>query len=262
MRGVVFAIVVGSLSGCRLFSQTVSTQSSFSDTFELADSKSVISDAVSDTEDLLKQNLILKEQVHSLSDAIVVAKSESDAATTESHELKARIEALGVNAIGNDRSKLEQRLIKAVTDLNVAQADLVTHKKVLASLTEAIVSLLKTTKDISPQERLAMETELRSTSQTVGFAPQSAEKAESSVVSVNDARVISLKPEIGLVVGNVGAQDSVKVGMPFRVYDGQNPIALVRVVDVREKLFGALIQETLSDTIPVKVGQRLKVAAN
>ena len=262
MRGVVLAVVMGLLNECRSFSQTVNTQSSFSDTFELADSKSVIAGAVSDTEDLLKQNLLLKEQVQLLSDAIISAKSESDRATIENRELKARIEALGVNAIGSDRSKLEQRLIKAVSDLNLAQTDLSTLKQILASLTEAMVSLLKTTQNVSPEARLSVETELRSASQKLGTAPESVEKAEPSAVSLDNARVISLKPEIGLVVGNVGAQDSVKVGMPFRVYDGQIPIALVRVVDVRDKLFGALIQETLSEKTPVKIGHRLKVAAN
>ncbi len=262
MRGVILAGVMGLLSECGLFSQTVDTQSSFSDTFELADSKSVIADAVSDTEDLLKQNLILKEQVQSLSDAVITAKSESDAATTENRELKARIEALGVNAMGNDRSKLEQRLIKAVSDLSSSQTDLATHKQILAGLTEAVVSLLKTSKDVSPEARLTVEAELRNASQKLGVDSNSVEKAEPSAVSLNNARVISLKPEIGLVVGNIGTQDSVKVGMPFRVYDGQNPIALVRVVDVREKLFGALIQETLSEKTTVKIGHRLKVAAN
>lgn len=265
MRRGVTAVVIGLLAefgSAALPAQTVYTQSSFSDKFELADSKAVIVSAVSDTEDLLKQNLILQEQVRSISDALVQTKSEAATALTENRELKARIEALGLNAIGNDRSKLEQRLIKAVNDLSVSQAAMAENKKNLASLTEAILSLLKTSKDVSPEARLVVEAELRGANQKMGADTEAAPKAEPAVASLTNARVISLKPELGLVVGNIGSSDSVKIGMPFRVYDGQTPIALVRVVDVREKLFGALIQETLSDKTPVKVGQRLKVAAN
>ncbi len=261
------AVIIGLLTeyGSNAIAQTVNTQSSFSDTIELADPKSAasaITAAVSDTEDLLKQNLILQEQVRSISETLVQAKTEADAAVTENRELKTRIEALGLNAIGNDRSKLEQRLVKAVSDLSVSQAALAENRKILASLTEAILSLLKTSKDVSPEARLVVEAELRNANQNAGVESESAQKAEPIGASLTNARVISLKPELGLLIGNIGSNESVKIGMPFRVYEGQTPIALVRVVDVREKLFGALIQETLSDKIPVKVGHRLKVAAN
>lgn len=262
---IVSTVVIGLLTElglAALTAQTVNTQSSFSDKIELADPTTVIAAAVSDIEDLLKQNLILQEQVKSISEALVQAKSEADTALTDNKELKARIEALGLNAIGNDRSKLEQRLIKAVNDLNVSQTALAENKKNLAGLTEAILSLLKISKDVSPEARLVVEAELRSANQKSGSDVDSALKAEPAVASLTNARVISIKPELGLLVGNIGSNDSVKVGMPFRVYEGQKAIALVRVVDVREKLFGALIQETLSDNSPVKVGYRLKVAAN
>lgn len=262
---IVSTVVIGLLTElglAALTAQTVNTQSSFSDKIELADPTTVIAAAVSDIEDLLKQNLILQEQVKSISEALVQAKSEADTALTDNKELKARIEALGLNAIGNDRSKLEQRLIKAVNDLNVSQTALAENKKNLAGLTEAILTLLKISKDVSPEARLVVEAELRSANQKSGSDVDSALKAEPAVASLTNARVISIKPELGLLVGNIGSNDSVKVGMPFRVYEGQKAIALVRVVDVREKLFGALIQETLSDNSPVKVGYRLKVAAN
>ena len=263
MRIFVSTVIIGLLSEfglAALTAQTVITQSSFSDKIELADPTMAIAAAVSDTEDLLKQNLILQEQVKSISEALGVAKSDADTALTENKELKARVEALGLNAIGNNRNKLEQRLIKAVNDLSVSQTALAESKKCLAGLTEAILSLFKTSKDVSPEARLAVEAELRGASQQSGA--DSALKAEPAAASLSNARVISIKPELALLVGNIGSNDSVKIGMPFRVYDGQKPIAMVRVVDVREKLFGALIQEMLSDNSPVKVGCRLKVAAN
>ena len=49
--------------------------------------------------------------------------------------------------------------------------------------------------------------------------------------------------------------------MPFRVWRGDREIGLVRVVDVREKISGAVIQTLGSDTDTVKVGDRLRVDA-
>ncbi len=259
------AVIIGSFPGFEwnaLTAQTVETQGSFTDKIELADPKAAIAGVVSDTEESLKQNLILTEQVRSISEALTQARTETDAAQTENRELKTRLEALGLNAVGKDRSKLEQRLVKAVNDLSVAQTALVESRRNLAALTEAILALVKTSKDISPEARMAVETEIRRVNQQSPGEVEGALKAEALAANLTNARVISYKPELGLLVGNIGSDDAVKIGMPFRVYDGQKPIAVVRTVDVREKIFGALIQETLSENTPVRVGCRLKVVAN
>jgi hypothetical protein len=47
--------------------------------------------------------------------------------------------------------------------------------------------------------------------------------------------------------------------MPFGVWRGDRRIALVRVVDVREKISGAVIQNLESDKEPIKTGDRLRV---
>jgi hypothetical protein len=61
------------------------------------------------------------------------------------------------------------------------------------------------------------------------------------------------------VVGNFGAKQGVKIGMPLRVKRGDNVIAKLRVVDVRERICGAVIEESGKEKI--KVGDRLEVDA-
>ena len=48
--------------------------------------------------------------------------------------------------------------------------------------------------------------------------------------------------------------------MPFQVWRGDDRIGLVRVVDVREKIAGAVIQD-LDSKEKIKVGDRLRVDA-
>lgn len=61
------------------------------------------------------------------------------------------------------------------------------------------------------------------------------------------------------MVGNMGSKSGVKIGMPLRVKRGDEVIASLRVVDVRERICGAVIQESGKEKI--KVGDRLEVDA-
>jgi len=76
-----------------------------------------------------------------------------------------------------------------------------------------------------------------------------------------DGSVISVKDEWSFVVGNVGENQGVKIGMPMRVMRGDRKVATLRVVDVRQKICGAVIQEMDSGKEKIKVGDRLQVDA-
>ena len=76
-----------------------------------------------------------------------------------------------------------------------------------------------------------------------------------------DGSVISVKEEWSLVVGNIGEKQGVKIGMPLRVMRADKMIATLRVVDVRQKICGAVIQEMDSEKEKIKVGDRLQVDA-
>jgi hypothetical protein len=76
-----------------------------------------------------------------------------------------------------------------------------------------------------------------------------------------DGSVISVKDEWSFVVGNLGEKQGVKIGMPMRVMRDDRKIATLRVVDVRQKICGAVIQEMDSKKEQIKVGDRLQVDA-
>jgi hypothetical protein len=76
-----------------------------------------------------------------------------------------------------------------------------------------------------------------------------------------DGKVIRVREEWSLVVGNLGPQQGVKLGMPLRVVRAGKTIATLRVVDVREKISGAVVQELDSEKVRIKVGDRLQVDA-
>ena len=118
---------------------------------------------------------------------------------------------------------------------------------------------MKSTDLIDPQIRLAVETELRKTNEVLG-APAAA-KAESAEATLNDGMVVDVKEDLSLIVANIGQKQGVQIGMPFQVVRAGKLIGEVRVVDVRERLSGAVIQNLESEKTPIKSGDRLKVDA-
>jgi hypothetical protein len=84
---------------------------------------------------------------------------------------------------------------------------------------------------------------------------------EEAAPDLMNGQVISIKEEWSLVVSNLGAQQGLKLGMPLRVVRAGKTIATLRVVDVREKISGAVVQELDSERVKIKVGDRLQVDA-
>ena len=115
---------------------------------------------------------------------------------------------------------------------------------------------LKTAEGGDPQARMEVETQLRSDERAGGKAQPTAQPQNGSLL---DGSVISVKEEWSFVVGNFGAKQGVKIGMPLRVMRGDDEVAKLRVVDVRERICGAVIQESGKEKI--KVGDRLEVDA-
>ncbi|HEY5892866.1 MAG TPA: hypothetical protein VIT91_06505 [Chthoniobacterales bacterium] len=244
--------------------QTVNLPGSLTDNnkqIEAGEAKLAIQSAVAENETLRQQNVLLAEQIKSITETLAQARVEADAAEAENKALKLRIEAIGLGAVGNDPRKLEQRLVKALGDLQLAQKQSAKYRDELGGLAEAVLTLLKSAQEVNPEARAEVEARLRSVNETMGFNGGNVAKAEPIAPDLTNARVISVKSELGLLVGNVGTENGVKAGMPFRVMNGDQTIALARVVDVRKRICGALIQEQLSDQNPVKVGHRLKVDA-
>lgn len=108
---------------------------------------------------------------------------------------------------------------------------------------------------------MALETEMRGASEALGVASSHAVDTAAVPATLGDGRVVSTKEDLALVVVNLGKRHGVTVGMPFQVQRDNQPIGTVRVVDVREQIAGAVIQNLSSEKERIKTGDRLKVDA-
>ncbi len=200
-----------------------------------------------------------QEQVKSLTESLAISNSEAEVFKRESGELKLRMEALGLDA--GDKAKLEQRLLKAVSDLKIVQDEKDKLADQLLRMSEAMLRFLKTAVSTDAQARMAVETEMRATNEALGLPSAQAVDAQAIPATLTDGMVITVKEEFALVVANLGSKQGVKIGMPFQVWRGDGLIGHVRIVDVRDKIAGAVIQDLNSNKDKVKVGDRLRVDA-
>jgi hypothetical protein len=214
--------------------------------------------ATAEDEELRKQLSVAQESMKALTSSLAESNAEAEELRRKYSDLQLRMEALGLASANKDRTKLEQRLLSAVSDLQLAQKTRDDYRDQMLRLNEAILRYIKTSQADDAQARMDVETQLRSLNELIAKSTNSPEAPGPSLM---DGSVISVKEEWSFVVGNLGEKQGVKIGMPMRVMRDDRKIATVRVVDVRQKICGAVVQEMDSKKEKIKVGDRLQVDA-
>ena len=210
---------------------------------------------LSQNEELRRQLSFTRESVKTITESLAESNAEAELFRRKYADLELRMEALGLQSASKDRAKLEQRLLTAVSDLQLANSERDRYREKMLQLSESMLRSLKSSQGGDAQARMEVEAQLRGTNELVAKAKQPP-AAEPTLL---DGAVLSVKDEWSFIVGNIGAKQGVKIGMPLRVMRGEQKIATLRVVDVRERICGAVVQEMGSGKEAVKVGDRLRV---
>ena len=208
--------------------------------------------------DLQRQLSIAQESLKALTSSLAESNAEAELFRRKYSDLQLQMEALGLASMNKDRAKLEQRLLAAVSDLQLARKERDEYRDQMLRLDEAMLCYLKTSQSPDAKARMDVETQVRSIDKLVTKSTNAPDLPEPSLM---DGSVISVKDEWSFVVGNLGEKQGVKIGMPMRVTRGDKRIATLRVIDVRQRICGAVIQEMDSKKDRIKVGDRLQVDA-
>jgi len=224
---------------------------------ENAEQKITAESLLAQNENLRRQLSIQQESLNTLTASLAESNAEAEVFRRKFSDLGLRMEALGLASASKDRAKLEQRLLAAVSDLRLAQKERNDLRDQLLGLNEALLRYLKTSQGGDAQARMDVETQLRKTNELVGRSTSA--NAQEPQPSLMDGSVLSVKDQWSFVVANIGEQQGVKIGMPLRVMRGEQKIATLRVVDVRQRICGAVIEDSGKEKI--KVGDRLQADA-
>ena len=191
-----------------------------------------------------------------LATSLAAATREAEQYRIRYRDLLVRVESLGLATIRSD-SALEDRVIKAVRErqyyLEKNQASL----EQIMRLSEAVVDYLKVSSSAVPEIRLKLESQLRKADEVLGFGEmRQVERDERR--TIGEGHVVGYKAELRLAVVDIGLRSGVKLGMPLNIVRKDRLVGTALVVDVRDDVAGALVQEYFRDGDRVEVRDRVE----
>ncbi len=119
------------------------------------------------SQELRRQLSIEQESLRALTSSLAESNAAAELFRRKYSDLELRMEALGLASANKDRAKLEQRLLAAVSDLQLAQRERDEYRDQMLRLNEAMLRYLKTSQSGDAQARMDVETQLRSTNNLV-----------------------------------------------------------------------------------------------
>lgn len=197
----------------------------------------------------------LERQLANMRESYALARADADDARRQLREIRTRLEALGGAALGDS----EEKIIDTASQLEAARAELENLRQASLRVASAISSYMRGALVEDAAARQVLETSLREQEVALGLrmAPQ-----DDLAGSVDEARVLSIDSESGLIVINAGRDAKVEVGMPMQVTRGDQVIAKAIVTDVRKKVAGMLVQKHLNPALSVGVGDFVSLTTN
>ena len=229
---------------------------------ESIEARAALNAMVKENEALERRLSEAEESKAGLQKNLAVATGETEILKRQLMELQLRFEAFGLQGQSGEKG-LEQRLLSAVAALRKAEQD----KSALATAVIALLDSVEKSRESVPaaetETKAMIEAAVRQGRLALAEVDGSKDDAGAATAhTVHDGSVLATRDENALVVTNLGREAGVKLGMPFRVMRGNQEIAFIRIVAVRDQISGAVIQELASASEKIKVGDKLKIGAD
>lgn len=231
------------------------------DRLELQELHTTLQVAAAKIQALEAQGTAAKDKGDALAQSAAAANAESTELKDRYEKLRGLLEGLGVGALENSKDQTQERLLAALSDLRIMQEQRDQLAESLIGLAEAGLELMKSVQNADPAVADRLNKAITAADAAlvkIGGDPTGGH----AVGDLQNARVVSLKNELGIAVLSIGAKDGVKPGMPFEIFREDKPIAKVLVTEVRNSVCGAVVQELASAADPVRVGDRGRVDLN
>ena len=218
----------------------------------------VLVERLTNDNERLKTELDQRETViRLLTENLAVARTESELFQKQWREAQLRAQALGVNFADDSARQTQRQLVESVRALYLAEVERQRLVEQLQRLLDAvqqqgdIAGELARTKALLAAAEKPAANEAGKTGGAVGQAGG----------TLGAATVLDVNPDLRLVVLNVGLLQGARIGMPLVVLRGDRVIAELKIVDVRQRICGALIERT-EKTVTLKTGDVARVAKN
>ncbi len=187
-------------------------------------------------EDYLETINELQEQNRTLQRSLAEANSGEKQASEQLAQVRERLAALGKNLLDGG----DDRLVQAAADLQLANERATQLEASVTHLASSVMEYLRNAVVSDPAARLKVETSLRELDAALGLRQKPQPDVRSG--SLQQARIVSLDQESGMLVFNLGESQGAKIGMTFRLTRGQQPYGKAILADVRKGVSGAFVE--------------------
>ncbi|MFK7909993.1 MAG: hypothetical protein AB8F34_05255 [Akkermansiaceae bacterium] len=150
------------------------------------------------------------------------------------NELKLRFAALGDNLLNGDKDAI----LEAVKNAEVLDKR---NKKIESAVHGMVASLreyLRTAIASDPDARVHLETSIRELDAAVGLRQKP--RPQITHGTLQEAKIVSIDPESGVLVVNAGEGQSMNRGMTFDIMRGNRKVAEAIVADTKKDFSGLL----------------------
>lgn len=178
----------------------------------------------------------LQEQNRTLQRSLAEANSGEKQASEQLAQVRLRLEALGKNLLDGG----DDRLVQAAADLQIANERTAKLESSVTQLASSVTDYLRQAVVSDPDARLRVETSLRELDAVLGLRQKP--RPDVRTGSLQQARIVSLDQESGMLVFNLGESQGAKIGMTFQLTRGQQPYGKAILADVRKGVSGAFVE--------------------
>ncbi|BCX46592.1 hypothetical protein HAHE_05000 [Haloferula helveola] len=204
-----------------------------------------------DFAELQNQLAELRLRNKALEQGIAEANRAEKEASEQLAEVRQRLEALGRDLLDGG----DDRLIQAMSDIQVLNDRVAQLEGSAMRLSGTVSEFLRQALASDPDTRLRVETAMRELDSVLGLRQKPAPNAPTSGTA-GRATVMSIDSESGLLVLNIGEQQTTRIGSTYRLYRGDQAYGTAIIADVRRRVSGAFVESLEPGQGPVRIGDR------
>lgn len=178
----------------------------------------------------------LQQQNATLQKSLAEANAAEKQTATQLAQVRQRLAALGKNLLDGG----DDRLVQAAADIQLLNERISQLEGGAMRLVGSLNEYLSQAVSSDPESRARVESSLRELDVTLGLRQKP--RPDVKTGSLQQARVVSKDPQSGLLILNVGEAGGARIGMTFRLLQGQQPYAKAIVADVRKNVSGLFVE--------------------
>ena len=190
----------------------------------------------------------LQEQNQALQRSLAESNRGEKQASEQLAQVRERLEALGKNLLDGG----DDRLVQAAADLQLANEHTTELESSVTKLAASVNDYLRLAVVSDPDARLRVETSLRELDAVLGLRQKP--RPDIRTGTLQQARVVSIDQESGMLVLNLGESQGSKIGMSFRLTRGQQSYGKIILADVRKGVSGAFVEHLDNVTESPRIG--------